>query len=405
MIEALSAGGVEARFVGGCVRDGLLGRPVSDVDLATPAPPEEVMRLLAEAGIDVVPIGLKHGTVMAVASGAPFEITTLRRDVETDGRHAVVEYTNDWVADAARRDLTINALSCAPDGTLYDPFGGAEDLKRGRIRFVGRAEERIREDVLRLLRFFRFYGWYGAPPPDAEALAAARALAPLLPRLSGERVRTELLKLLLSPDPAAVLDLMAEHQILPHCLPEAGERARLRALVTLEGATPRRLVAGADAIRRLAALLLGEPAARPVADRLRLSNAERSRLVDLAAFAAGGFDLSPDLPPPARRRLLYAIGPERFRDHALLAWAERIAGGEASGRRAGEAWMDLLQTAAEWRRPEFPLKGRDAVGLGLAPGPRVGRLMRKLETWWVEGDFRADREACIAKLRELAEAG
>ena len=405
VIAALAAGGVEARFVGGCVRDAILGRPVTDVDLATPAPPERVTALLAAAGITVVPTGLKHGTVMAVADGTPFEITTLRRDVETYGRHARVVFTDDWLADAARRDLSINALFCAPDGTLYDPFGGRDDLKRGRIRFVGDARERIREDVLRLLRFFRFYAWYGAPPPDPEALAAARELAPLLPTLSGERVRTETLKLLLAPEPATVVELMREVGVLAHFLPEAGDTARLRALVTLEGATPRRIVPGGDAIRRLAALTAGEAAAAKVAERLRLSNAERAQLMDLAVAAATGFGIDREMSAAERRRLLYRIGPARYRDRALLAWATAVAAGAPVDRRASEAWIELIALAVDWTRPVFPLKGRDAVAAGLAPGRRVGDLMQALEEWWVAGDFQADRAACLAKLKELAAAG
>src|SRR5215510_13136350 len=211
VMAALSSAGGEARFVGGCVRDALLGRPVTDVDIATHEPPERVMNLLSRAGIKAVPTGIKHGTVTAVIGRKHFEITTLRRDVETYGRHARVEYTNDWAADAARRDFTMNALFCSLDGTIYDPFGGLADLREHRVRFVGDAEARIREDVLRLLRFFRFYAHYGAPPPDAAALAACRALAPLLPTLSGERVCGETLKLLLAPEPASVFATMRDN--------------------------------------------------------------------------------------------------------------------------------------------------------------------------------------------------
>ncbi|MFQ5959208.1 MAG: CCA tRNA nucleotidyltransferase, partial [Alphaproteobacteria bacterium] len=220
VVDALRAQGAEVRFVGGCVRDAVAGRKVTDVDIATPDPPETVIRLLEAAGIRVVPTGIKHGTVTAVVARRPFEITTLRRDVETYGRHAKVAFTDDWTADAARRDFTINALFCAPDGTLYDPFGGLDDLRAGRVRFVGDAVQRIREDVLRLLRFFRFYAHYGRPPPDAEALAACRAMALALPSLSGERVCAELLRLLAADDPAAVLELMIEADVLEFVLPE-----------------------------------------------------------------------------------------------------------------------------------------------------------------------------------------
>jgi poly(A) polymerase len=398
VIAALTAEGAEVRFVGGCVRDAVIGRPVKDVDIATHDPPERVMALLEKAGITAVPTGLKHGTVTAVIGKSHFEITTLRRDVETFGRHATVEFTNDWTADAARRDLTMNALFCAPDGRLFDPFGGLADLKARRVRFVGDAATRIREDVLRLLRFFRFYAHYGAPPPDAEALEAARDLAPLLPTLSGERICGETLKLLMAPDPASVVALMRDQGVLAHFMPEGTGIARLAALVTVEGIAPRGLVPEADAIRRLAALLDGgASAAETVAARLRLSNAERERLI---AIAGGPWPVA-DLDGPARRRLLYRLGRERFRDAALHAWAEAIAGTASADRYETESWIDLVATI-ETALPPFPLRGRDALELGLKPGPEVGRLVAEVEAWWIDGDFRADRAACLARLAELA---
>ena len=401
VVAALGAAGTEVRFVGGCVRDAVLARPVQDIDIATPDPPDRVMELLAQAGIRAIPTGIAHGTVTALADGMAFEITTLRHDVETFGRHARVAFTDDWVADAARRDFTVNALSCTPDGSLYDPFGGLADLKAGRIRFVGDPEARIREDVLRLLRFFRFYAHYGVPPPDAAALAAARALAPLLPALSGERVRDEILKLLGAPDPASVIALMRDQEVLRHILPEAVNPERLRALVTIEGIAPARLVAGADPLRRLAALLeASTTAAVAVAARLRLSNAERERLAGLAEPPP----VSPDLDPQARRRLLYALGAERFRDSALLAWAADIAGRPMTVRQEVEAWTDLLDTAVDRMPPVFPLKGRDLLDLGMPPGPAVGRVLAEIERWWIEKDFAPDRAACLARARELAAA-
>lgn len=398
VVAALTADGADVRFVGGCVRDAVIGRPVRDVDIATHDPPEQVMRLLERAGITAVPTGLKHGTVTAVVGASHFEITTLRRDVETFGRHATVEFTNDWAADAARRDLTMNALFCAPDGRLYDPFGGLADLRARRVRFVGDARTRIREDVLRLLRFFRFYAHYGTPPPDPEALAAARELAPLLPTLSGERVCGETLKLLAAPDPAAVLALMRDDDVLGHFLPEGSAIARLGAMVTVEGVVPARLVPAADPIRRLAALIDGgAPSAEAVALRLRLSNAERERLL---ALSGGPWPVA-DLDPAARRRLLYRLGAERFRDAALYAWADALSRGATVARRDSDDWIDLVATI-ESALPDFPLRGRDALDLGLAPGPEVGRLIAAVESWWIDGDFRAGRDACLDHLAELA---
>ncbi len=401
VMTALSAAGGEARFVGGCVRDALLGRKVRDVDIATHEPPERVMNLLARAGIKAIPTGVKHGTVTAVIGAKHFEITTLRRDVETYGRHAKVEYTDNWQADAARRDFTMNALFCGADGTIYDPFGGAADLRAQRVRFVGDPEARIREDVLRLLRFFRFHAHYGKPPPDAAALAACRSLAPLLPTLSGERICGETLKLLSAPQPADIIDLMGETGVLPHFLPEATRNDRLRALIAIEGSAPRDLVPRTDPLRRLAALLDGnEASALAVATRLRFSNTERDRLIGLA----GDPEPSPALDAPARRRLIYRLGPARYRDRALIAWAAAVAEGAAMDQRVTAAWTDVLRSSAEWAAPRFPLKGRDAVKLGVPPGPAVGRLMATLEDWWIAGDFQADREACLAELRQRAAA-
>jgi poly(A) polymerase len=391
VIAALAAGGSEVRFIGGCVRDALLGRPVTDIDIATPDEPSRVIELLEAAGLKAVPTGIDHGTVTAVALHRPFEITTLRRDVETYGRRAKVAFTDDWTLDAARRDFTINAMSCTPDGRLFDPFGGAADLSAKRVRFVGDAQARIREDVLRLLRFFRFYAHYGAPPPDAEALAAVRALAPLLPSLSGERVAAETLKLLKAADPAAVVALMGEQGVLAHFLPEARDPHRLARLTAIEAGL------GLDAAspRRLAALLEGEPAALAVAHRFRLSNALRDRVLQALAEPAP----RPVLDEKARRVLRYELSPEAFRDRALLAWA-----GAETASASDAAWRELL-SVADWEPPRFPIRARDALKLGAVPGPALGGLMRAMERWWIEGDFQADRAACLAELkRRVADA-
>ncbi|MFO1055747.1 MAG: CCA tRNA nucleotidyltransferase [Dongiaceae bacterium] len=401
VLAALAAGGSPARFVGGCVRDALLGRPVNDVDIATPEPPERVMALLRAAGLKALPTGIEHGTVTALAHGHHYEVTTLRRDVTTDGRRAVVAFTDDWAADAARRDFTINALFCDPDGTLHDHVGGIADLAERRIRFVGDPGQRIREDVLRLLRFFRFYAHLGRPPPDAAALAAARALAPLLPRLSGERVRAELLRLLQAADPAPVLRLMREAGVLAWLVPQPPDIDRLAALVMLEAAVPPPLVPAADALRRLAALVAGgAEVALGLAARLRLSTAERDRLAGMVEGPA----VTPDLDRRAARRLLYRLGAAPFRDLALLAWAGAAARGEAGGDAGAgaEPWLALLALAAGWTRPALPVRGADAAALGIAPGPAIGRLLAAVESWWIEGDFTADRTACLARLSALA---
>ena len=400
VIAALKAKGAEVRFVGGCVRDALLGRAVKDIDIATHDAPEIVMALLADAGIEAIPTGISHGTVTAVLGKDHFEITTLRRDVETDGRRARVAFTEDWAADAARRDLTINAIFAAPDGALYDPFGGLEDLKAGRIRFVGDARTRIQEDVLRLLRFFRFYVHYGKPPMDEGARAACRALAPLLPTLSGERVAAETLKLLAAADPAPTLALMQEDGIVAQFLPEAGDLAVLRALVTVEG-----LGAGADPWRRLASLIdpaRGETGARAIAERWHVSTQERARLMQLACAEPG---IDAETSEAARRRLLYRLGARLFQDRALLAWAREIAAHGPSSRRAAESWQAHLAAASAWTPVTLPASGKDALALGIPEGPEIGRLIAALEAWWIAEDFRPDRAKCLEKLKELSRHG
>ncbi|HUC68651.1 MAG TPA: CCA tRNA nucleotidyltransferase [Stellaceae bacterium] len=379
----LAALGGSGRFVGGCVRDALLGRKIGDVDIATPLLPEEVMRRLEAAGIKAVPTGLAHGTVTAVVPPRHVEITTLRRDIETYGRHARVAFTDDWAADAARRDFTMNALFLDAEGEVFDPLGGLADLRAGRVRFVGDASTRIREDVLRLLRFYRFHAHYGRGDADAAARAACRALAPLLPSLSGERVAAELLKLLRAADPVPTLRLMREDGVLAVLLPEATRLDRLAGLVALEDA--------ADAIRRLAALL--ERDAAEVAERLKLSAAERDRLLALVVPGAP-VDLAAD--EKTQRRLAYRRGIDLYRDQVLLA-------GAVTG--AAERVRALLRLAETWRAIRFPLRGRDVTALGIPAGPEVGRLLAAIEAWWEADDFSADRPALLAELKRRVAHG
>ncbi|WP_366554996.1 CCA tRNA nucleotidyltransferase [Aquibaculum sediminis] len=387
VLAALEAQGQRVRFVGGCVRDALLGLPVNDVDIATPDPPERVIALLEEARLKVVPTGVDHGTVTAVAAGQPFEITTLRRDEETFGRHARVAFTDDWKADAARRDFTMNALSCDAAGRIWDYFGGVADARAGRVRFVGSARQRIAEDYLRLLRFFRFLARYGRGEPDGEALAAAVEAAPELARLSGERVRDELLKLLAAPEPVPTLSLMHQHRILASELPEAGPPDRLSCLLTLDHA--------ADTLLRLAALLdCDEQGAATVVQRLRLSNAQRDRLILLRTRPR---PVRPDMEPRALRRTLYRFGVDAVRELLLLATAEEGWGAEAldSARKQVDAWLPR----------SFPLKGRDLLAVGADRGPELGRLLHDLEAWWIEGDFSADHAALLTEAQRRLRSG
>lgn len=386
VLAALAAGGADARFVGGCVRDAWLGRPVKDIDIATHAPPSLVMELLAAAGIRAIPTGIAHGTVTALSGGKPYEITTLRRDVESFGRHARVEFTDDWVEDAARRDLTMNALSCTADGLIHDPFGGLGDLAAGRVRFVGDARRRIAEDVLRLLRFFRFQAHYGRGEPDAEAMAACVALAPRLPTLSGERVRGELFRLLTAPDPAAVWRLMIDRGVMGHLLPTATATERLDRLARLE----RDLAEPPDPTRRLAAVLETDRAgALAVAETLRLSNTERDRL---AALVEPPVALAVTDDRVKRRQALYRIGDAAlYRDLLLMAAVAQGGPLDASVLRAG------LTTAEDLSDLRLPIAGRDLLALGVPRGPEVGRRLKAVEAWWIAEDFRPGREACLAR--------
>jgi poly(A) polymerase/tRNA nucleotidyltransferase (CCA-adding enzyme) len=366
----------EARIAGGAVRDTLARRPVADIDLATPRRPEEVTAALAAAGIRAVPTGIAHGTVTAVSGGRGFEITTLRRDVQTDGRHAVVDFTDDWRVDAARRDFTMNALSMTRDGAVFDYFGGIGDLHAGLVRFVGDPATRIAEDYLRILRFFRFHARYGAGPPDAAAVAAIRAGVPGLTLLSAERVWSELARILAAPDPRGAVALMGELGVLAAVLSEGADPARL-ARVVAAGAP-------ADPVLRLAALLTGD--AEAVAARLRLSNAERDRLVQLlgAPLARPGTD------DATLRRWLAEAEPGVVMDRTWL---------EGGG---GPEWGALRARLGALERPVFPLEGRDVLALGLAPGPRVGALLRGVRDWWLAGGCVADAGACRAALARLA---
>ena len=370
LLRVLGGGDGETRFVGGCVRDTLLGLDVSDVDLATRLAPEKVIERLEAAGIKAVPTGLAHGTVTAVIGGHPVEVTTLRRDVATDGRRATIAYTGDWREDAARRDFTINALSADPDtGELFDYFDGLEDLQARRVRFIGNPLTRIAEDHLRILRFFRFHARFGEGEPDAAALEACAERANDLMALSRERIADELLKLLALPDPVATVRLMIARGILEPVLPEIRSAEPLAALVRAERAAG---IAPA-AVRRLAALLPRDPAvAKDVAARLRLSKRHAKRLAAAA---------EPTLDRP--EVLAYEIGPEEAVNRFLLA---------------GETAPDL-EALQRWTRPKLPLGGGDLIAMGLEAGPVVAGTMQAIEREWVRSGFPSDREAVRALAR------
>ena len=384
VIAALEAQGGEgcARFVGGCVRNLILDKAIDDIDIATQLEPEQTMAALTSAGIRFVPTGVEHGTVTAIVDGRPFEVTSLRRDVATDGRRAVVAFTRDWSEDAERREFRLNALYLDARGGLYDPVGrGVEDARAGRIVFVGEPAQRIREDYLRILRFFRFQAWYGRQTPDADGLAACAALKSGLAQLSAERVSKELLKLLAAPDPREALRLMDGAGVLGEVLSGHIGLRRIGNLIAIERAAGR----PADPELRLAALLPGDSkAAAARADRLRLSKAQRGRL---SAAACG------EAPDEGRaRQLTYRIGAQAYSDRVILGWAD------ATDAVPAEAWRRLSEQTA-WTPPRFPLNGDDAVAAGFTPGPAMGAALRAAEDWWVDQDFKPDRAALLARLK------
>ncbi|HSM96689.1 MAG TPA: CCA tRNA nucleotidyltransferase, partial [Rhizomicrobium sp.] len=332
----------DARFVGGVVRNALMGREVSDIDIATPLTPQDVTKKLEAAKLKAVPTGIEHGTVTAISNGRPYEVTTLRRDVSTDGRRAVVAFTTDWAEDAQRRDFTMNALYADASGEVFDSVGGVADLKAGRVRFVGDPATRIREDFLRILRLFRFHAWYGKGEIDKPALQAAAAEKANLKQLSGERVAREMLKLLLAEDPVPVLRSMAATGLLGEIVPGELNIARLERLVSIDANN----FFPPDAILRLAALLPDRTAAaNEISDRWKLSNADRERLADLCGNTEKVVSY---LSIKEVRKLLYKLGIARFKDRVFLKWADDPKESKFI------QWRALLAMADAWERPKFP---------------------------------------------------
>lgn len=366
MAALAAAGGRDcARFVGGCVRNALIGAPIDDIDIATVLTPDAVVAALKAAGLRSVPTGIEHGTVTAISEHQPFEITTLRRDVSTDGRRATVAFTTDWAEDAGRRDFRLNALYADADGVILDPTGqGFDDALAGRIVFVGEPEGRIREDYLRILRFYRFYAWYGRGAPDAAAVTACAALAEGVTQLSAERVSKELLKLLAAPDPRPAVRLMDEAGVLGRVIPEPANLALFHAMTEISD----------DPVLRLSALLPADPAqVAEVARGLRLSNAQRDRMVDAVRGQA-----TTAYADPLARAQIYRDGRQAFEDRIMRAWA---AGGDADEARR------RLALAKDWSLPTMPVGGRDLARLGLKPGPETGRVLKAFEAGWIADDF------------------
>jgi poly(A) polymerase len=383
LLALLNRDGEEARVVGGAVRNALLGLPVGEIDVATTALPEEVVRRVAAAGGKAIPTGIAHGTVTVIIDRRPVEVTTLREDVETFGRKAKVAFGRDWKADAQRRDFTINALSVSADGTVHDYVGGIGDIAARRVRFIGEPQRRIEEDYLRILRFFRFHAHFADGAPDRAGLHACVAARAGLETLSRERVRMEMLKLIVASRATPTLAVMAESGLLGLVLGGVAFIASFENMIKVEAA----LGAAPDAVRRLGALgvWVAEDAER-LTRRMRLSNAESERLLALETW----WRVAPKSDAQSGRALLYRLGPRSFTDHVLLAWTRSEAGA------ADRAWLALAQLPQRWTAPVFPLKAADFIRRGIAAGPALGAALRAAEAAWIAADFPADRAAIEA---------
>ena len=380
LLALLDRDGEEARVVGGAARNALMGLALSDIDIATTAVPEEVMRRGTAAGMKAVPTGIAHGTVTLVVDGRPFEVTTLREDIETFGRKAKVAFGRDWKVDAQRRDFTMNALSVSRDGVVHDYVGGLADLRARRVRFIGDPAQRIAEDYLRILRFFRFQASYADGPPDRAGLHACIVARSGLDVLSRERVRVELMKLLVAPFAVPTLAVMAETGFVDRLLGSVPLLASFANMVKVETVA----AAAPDPVRRLAALatIVTEDAER-LRHTLRLFNVEHARL---ASMADRWWQLSPALGEGARA-VLYRLGPANYLDRVLVAWARSPQGA------ADPAWRDLAGLASRWTAPRFPIHAADLVSRGLARGPALGEALRAAEAAWIAAGFPLDRAA------------
>ncbi|MDG4876068.1 CCA tRNA nucleotidyltransferase [Mesorhizobium sp. WSM4935] len=400
LLAALKQGAEEARVAGGAVRNALIGQPVADIDIAATTVPEETIRRAAAAGFKTVPTGIEHGTITVIAGGKPYEVTTLRADVETDGRRAKVIFGRDWKADAERRDFTINALYAEADGTIVDLVGGIADIEARRLRFIGDAEARIREDYLRILRFFRFFAWYGEGRPDAEGLKACARLKDGLAQLSAERVWSELKKLLSAPDPSRALLWMRQAGVLSAVLPES-EKWGIDAIHGLVKAG-KDLGWPADPMLRLEAIVPPDAVRmKTLGERLRLSNEEADRLRHWALTVA------PDAKATETElaKKLYYGDRVGYLDRIRLALAAartRAAEDNQAMMEAG-GFSRLLNFTLKWQKPVFPIKGADLTALGGSPGPKLGATLKNLEKEWVESGFTLERGALMRRAAQALE--
>ncbi len=383
VLALLNGDSTEARVVGGAVRNALLGIPVGDIDIATTALPDEVIRRAREAGIKSVPTGIEHGTVTLVVDAQPFEVTTLREDIETFGRKAKVAFGRDWARDAARRDFTINGLSVGADRVVHDYVGGLADIAARRVRFIGDPDRRIAEDYLRILRFFRIHAAYGAGEPDREGYLACIAGREGLATLSAERVRMEVLKLMVANGAVAAIEAMADGGLLQTIFGGIGYIGPFAAMIAIEGS----LGLEPNAVRRLGALAVAVTEdARRLSAQLRLTNSETKTLDSMGHrwWRLAGMDEA------RARRLLYRLGAERYRDRLLLAWARSGAGTDDL------FWRQFVGLPERWSAPKFPLKAADFIARGFAEGPALGHVLTLAEDAWLAAGFPVDEPALKA---------
>jgi len=386
VFHCLNRDGFEVRIAGGAIRNALLGQPVFEVDFATTATPLDTIRLAADAGVKSVPTGIQHGTITLVVNKTAFEVTTLRRDIETDGRHATVVFGTDWKEDALRRDFTINAFFADRSGAVHDPLGGLRDLEAGRVRFIGDAQLRIREDYLRILRFFRFSAEYAQGGFDEEGVLASIRERHGLERLSKERIRAELLRIVIARRASAAIEIMDETGLLALLLGGVARRARFERLRSMEDALSLPL----SPVRRLGALaLFVEEDAERLADRLRLSSEESTLLYALAAHSP---KIEDRIGRDVLERFLYRFGKNLMLDRVLLAWASL----PSYPHRIVD--VNLLRWILDWEKPHFPVTGSDLISLGWTPGPKVGEKLRELEAFWIEQNFRPSRKALLQRI-------
>lgn len=402
LIEVFHQGGHEIRFVGGAVRDLLLGRPVHDVDVATPASPQQVMGLLEKAQIKVIPTGLSHGTVTALIDSVAFEITTLRADIKTYGRHAEVQFTRNWEEDAARRDFTLNALYCDATGKVYDYFDGLRDLHAHHVRFIGDPEQRIREDGLRILRFFRFSAYYSEGEVDLPGLEACYQCREMLDQLSGERIAQEMLKLMASDYAAAMLERMQEEQLTTSLFgykihPEPLKNwPRVKLLADMESS----VLPEQDTLLPLVLLCRGQAESAVgmadfIIERWKLSNKQADLLRSLVRQPR----LSKDSEENEQKRLIRHYGAQTFMLMVLMSWAEMMADTQQQVQLLSASYRSMLWLAEQWQPPVFPLKGSDLIAHGIKSGPELGNWLQKLEDWWEKEDYQPDRQALLERFK------